>query len=178
MTRQAVAVVVLALAVLTAGCAGDGGSTPTPTERTEVDVSVENTGDGSLAAELSLVPGRLRQVNVVDADGVSRPVTNLSSVRGVWTFAPRNAVDVRLPPGVEARSQSRFELAAGDRAETILSADGGDATLLVVVRDGDRVAAWATAYCGEENTLDRVDVRARGGDPGRIVGVSLSCARP
>ena len=177
MTRSALAVVALALVVLTAGCASDSGATPTPDGQTDVGVSVENAGDTRFAAELSLVPDRLSQVNVAYANGVSRPVTNLSSVRGVSAFAPRNATDVRLPPGVEARSSSRFELEPGDRAETRLSAPVDDATLLVVVRQGDRVVAWATAYCGAGNALDRVDVRARGGDPGGFGGVGLSCTR-
>jgi len=49
-------------------------------------------------------------------------------VRGVYAFAWRNVTDVRLPPGVEARSSSRFQLASGDRAETPLFAPVDDDT--------------------------------------------------
>lgn len=178
MTRKLLMVAALALVVVTAGCSTNGTTTPTPDRgETNVTVSVENTGDGSYTAELSLIPSRLSQVNVEYTNGVSQPVTNLSSVRGVYAFAWRNVTDVRLPPGVEARSSSRFQLAPGDQAETRLSAPVNDATLLVVIRQSDRVAAWATVYCGQENTLDRVDVRASAGDPGQFTAINLSCAQ-
>lgn len=168
----------LALVLVTAGCSTGGSPTPTPDEdQTNVSVSVENSGDQPYTAEVSLIPTRLGQVNVEYVDGVSRPVTNLSSVPGVYAFARQNVTNVRLPPGVEARSSSRFQLMPGDRAETRLSAPVSDATLLVVIRQNDRVAAWATVYCGQNETLDRVDIRASGGDPGRFAGVHLSCAQ-
>jgi hypothetical protein len=176
MTRRGIVIAVLALIVVTAGCSTSGTSTPTPDrEQTNVSVSVENSGDGPYSAELSLIPSRLSQVNVVYANGISQPVTNLSSVRGVYAFASRNVTDVRLPPGIEARSSSRFQLMPGDRAETRLSASVSDATLFVVIRRSDNVAAWATVYCGQENTLDRVDIRASAGNPGQFNRVGLSC---
>jgi len=98
-------------------------------------------------------------------------------VRGVYASAWRNVTDVRLPPGVEARSSSRFQLASGDRAETPLFAPVDDDTLLVVIRQGDCVAAWVAVYCGRENALDRVDVRASAGSPGRFTDVQLSCVQ-
>lgn len=178
MIRKPLLVVVFALVLVTAGCSTDGSTTPTPDAgQTNVTVSVENSGNDSFSAELSLIPTRLRQVNVEYANGVSSPVTNLSSVPGVYAFARENTTDVRLPPGVEARSSSRFQLMSGDRAETRLFAPVSEATLLVVVRRNDRVAAWATVYCGPENTLDRVAVRASAGNPGRIAGVTLSCGQ-
>ena len=178
MTRGRLLIAVLALVVVTAGCATDGPATPTPTDgQTNVTVSVENDGNSPYTAEILLVPDRLSQLNVEDEDGVSRPVTNLSSVRGVYAFARQNVTDVRLPPGVEARSSTRFQLAPADRAETRLSVPVSDATLLVVIRQNDRVAAWATMYCGRENTLDRVDVRASAGNPGRFTSVNMSCVQ-
>jgi len=178
MTRSRRIIAVLALVVVTAGCAADGPATPTPADgETNVTVSVENDGETPYTAEVLLVPERLGQLNVEYDDGVSQPVTNLSAVRGVYAFAWRNVTDVRLPPGVEARSSTRFQLGPGDRVETRLSAPAGDATLVVVIRQNDRVAAWATMYCGWENTLGRVDVRASAGNPGRFTGVDLSCAQ-
>lgn len=168
----------VALVAVTAGCAGDAGPTPTPDEgQTEAAVSVENAGNDSYTAELSLVPSRLTQVNVAYGNGVTRPVSNLSSVRGVYAFAWRNVTDVRLPPGVEARSSSRFQLTPGSRAETTLSAPVGEATMLVVIRQGDRVVAWATVYCGAENTIDRVSIGASGGNPGRFTEFTLACGQ-
>ncbi|WP_336336609.1 hypothetical protein [Haloarcula brevis] len=176
MTRDRLVVAVLALVVVTAGCATDGPATPTEGQ-TSVTVAVENDGDGPYTAEVLLIPDRLSQLSVAYESGVSQPVTNLSSVRGVYAFAWRNVTDVRLPPGVEAGSSSRFQLSPGDRAETQLSAPVADATLLVVIRQDDRVAAWATMYCGQENTLDRVDIGASAGNPGRFTSVDLSCAQ-
>lgn len=178
MTRRQLVVVTLALALATAGCSFTDTATPTPSaEQTNVTVAVENSGNSSFTAEVSLVPIRLHQVDVEDVNGVSRPVTNLSSVPGVSAFAQRNVTDVRLPSGVETGSSSQFQLLPGDRSETNLSVTGSDATLLVIVRQDARVAAWATVYCGQNNTFDRVAVRASGGDPGRFVGIDLSCTQ-
>lgn len=178
MTRRVLLVAVLALVVGTAGCSTPGKPTPTPDGgETNVTVSIENSGEDAYTAEVSLIPSRLTQVNVEYANGVSQPVTNLSSVRGVYAYAWRNVTDVRLPPAVQARSSSRFQLASGESTETRLSTPSSDATLLVVIRQGDRVPAWATVYCGEENTLDRVDVRAKAGDPGQFTGIDLSCTQ-
>lgn len=177
-TRNPLLALALAAVLVTAGCST--GGTPTPTAdggQTNATVSLVNTGDRPYTAEVSLVPGRLDQVNVEYANGVSRPVANLSSVPGVYAFARQNVTDVRLPPGAEARSSSRFELLPGDQSETRLSTPDSETTLLVVIRQNDRVAAWATVYCGRNATLDRVDMRASGGDPGRIAGVDVSCAR-
>jgi hypothetical protein len=135
MRRDRLIIAVLALVVVTAGCATDGPATPTPADgQTNVTVPVENDGNSSYTAEVRLVPDRLSQLNVEGEDGVSRPVTNLSSVRGVYAFARQNVTDARLPPGVEARSSTRFQLAPADRSETRLSAPVSDATLLVVIR--------------------------------------------
>lgn len=178
MKRDFFIAAILTLFVVTAGCSLQGAPTPTPDDgRTNVTVSVENTGTGPYTAEVALIPSRLTQVNVAYADGVSQPVTNLSSVRGVYAFAWRNVTDVRLPPGVEARSSSRFQLTPGGRGETRLFAPVSEATLLIVVRQTDRVAAWATVYCGESNTLDRVAVRASAGNPGQFASINLSCAQ-
>jgi hypothetical protein len=178
MTRTFLSIGILVLVVATAGCSTNGTPTPTlDTGETTVTVSVENSGDTPYTAEISLIPRQLTQVNVEYTDGVSQPVTNLSSVRGVYAFAWRNVTDVRLPPGIESGSSSRFQLTSGNRTETRLSASGSDATLFVVIRQHDRVAAWATVYCGAENALDRVDVRASAGDPGQFTGIDLSCDR-
>lgn len=178
MTRQCLVTAVLALAAVTAGCAGGGPATPTPTEgQTNVTVSVENDGESPYHVEILLVPERLTQLTVTGDNGVARPVTNLSAVRGVYAFAWRNVTAVRLPPEVEAHSSTRFQLAPTDRAETRLSVPAGDATLVVVIGQTDRVAAWATTYCGRENALDRVDVRASAGNPGRFTAIDLACVQ-
>jgi len=43
----------------------------------------------------------------------------------------------------------------------------------VVVRDGDRVVAWTTVSCGDENPVADLEMRASAGTPGRLDGVGL-----
>jgi hypothetical protein len=147
---------------------------PTPDGETNASVGVTNDGDRSFTAEVRLVPARLPRVNVVTG-AVSRPVDNLSAVRGVYAFAWRNVTDVTLPPGVAEGSSTRFQLGPGDGAETRLTVPATDATVLVVVRRGDRVAAWATVYRGPKHSIERLSVTASAGDPGRLSDVGLAC---
>lgn len=175
--RRPVLALVLALLFVSAGCSQAPEGTPTPGAETNASISVENAGDQPFTAEVTLVPGRLTRVNIQTADGVSQPVDNLSAVRGVYAFAWRNVTSVSLPPGVEPGASTRFQLGPGDSAETRLFAPTGETTLLVVIRRGDRVAAWATVYCGSENSVERLTVSASAGDPGRFGTVTLQCTQ-
>jgi hypothetical protein len=159
--------------VVLAGCsaAPPQVSTPTPVAETNTTVTVDSAANRTYTVEVRLVPERLTTVSVTSADGVSRPVGNLSAVPGVYAFAPRNATDVRLP--VTAASSSEFPLAPGETTTTRLSTRATETTLVVVVRRPTRVVGWASVYCGSTATLDSVDVTLD--DRGPFQSVGLHC---
>lgn len=168
----ALLVAVLALA----GCSALSPAAPSPTATPDppdiaVTLANEATGDGSVTFTYGIVPGRVDAVRETTTDGETRVVDNLTASAGANLFRPTDVVDVE--PGGALDVEGEFELRAGDSVTGSIGDPPRSATVFLVARQGDRVVAWGSADCGDDESLTSVDFSVGDRGPGLSIGCTF-----
>lgn len=163
--------------LLLAGCSLAPGGTPTASPRPPPDVegSFTNAANATCDAEVLMLPRAADRARVTFANGSTTVVGNLSASDGVGLYGPPvDEVTLRdvEPFDVEPLA-TRIYRGIGPRSSvsSTFESPPRNASVFVVVTGPDGVYTWVTATCGEESSLNALDVEVRDVGP----GVSLGC---
>lgn len=174
--RQVGVVLAVSVALLTlAGCSalstGGPSATPTP-EPPDIAITVENeaTGNATYTFVYGIVPGRVDAVRETTVDGETRTVENLTANAGANLFRPTDVVAVE--PVGDLDVEGSFTLRAGDSVGGTVEAPRG-ATVFVYAHTDDRVVAWGSADCGDDESLTSVDFSMGDRGPGLSIGCTF-----
>lgn len=172
------ATLLVGLAVLSlAGCSAllpGGAPTASPTpEPPDIAVTVANEGTGEVSYTITfgIVPGRVDAVRETTTEGETRTVENLTARAGANLFRPTDVVAV--DPVGDLDIEGEFTLRAGDRVTGTIEDPPRAATLFVYARSDDRVVAWGSADCGDDESLTSVDFSVDDRGPGLSVGCTF-----
>ena len=173
MSRRVLFVVTL---VLVAGCSAlsPAPASPSPTpEPPDIDVTVENeaTSNATYTVSYGVVPGRVDAVRETTVDGETRVVDNLTGTVGAHLFRPTDVVHVEPVGTLDVEGE--FTLQAGDRVRETIEDPPRASTVFLVARAGDRVVAWGSADCGDDESLTAVDFSVDDRGPGLGVGCTF-----
>jgi hypothetical protein len=174
MSRRALFVATL---VLFTGCSAlsprpGSQATPTP-EAPDVTVTLENeaTANATYTFTYGVVPGRVDAVRETTVDGETRVVDNLTARAGANLFRPTDVVAVEPDGALDVEGE--FTLQAGDRVRGTIEDPSRSATVFLVAREGDRVVAWGSADCGDDESLTSVDFSMGDRGPGLSIGCTF-----
>jgi hypothetical protein len=171
-----VAALLAASLVLLAGCSLAPGGTPTasPEPPPDVEVSFTNGASATYDAVVLLLPRPADRARVTFANGSTTEIGNLSAVQGVGLYGPPvdgTTLHDAEPLGVDPLD-TRVYRGIGPRSSVSSTFDSPprSASLFVVVTGTDGVYLWATAACGDDDSLNAFDVEIHDVGPGLSVG--------
>lgn len=168
----ALLVVVLALAGCSVLSPGAPSSTSTPDPpNISVTLANEATGNATYAFSYGVVAGRVDAVRETTVDGETRVVDDLTARAGANLFRPTDVVDVE--PVGDLDVEGEFELRAGDSVTGTVGDPPRASTVFLVARQGDRVVAWGSADCGDDESLTSVDFSMGDRGPGLSIGCTF-----
>ena len=174
MTPRALFVISL---VLVAGCSALSPAPPSSSTSTaeppDVAVSVANeaTSNATYTVTYGVVPGRVDAVRETTVDGETRVVDNLTARAGANLFRPTDVVDV--DPDGDLDVEGEFTLQPGDSVRGTIEDPPRASTVFLVAREGDRVVAWGSADCGDDESLTSVDFSVGDRGPGLSIGCTF-----
>ena len=167
--RPPVALLVAGLLVL-GGCSSIVGTpTPTATPPPDIDVTMANEGNGTYTLAYWTVDGPVDTVTEVTTDGDRRVVDNLTGTAGARLFGGDDVRKVEWPEGAEQRGS--YTLTPGSSVSGPVEDPAPRTTVLFLARTDDRVVAWGTADCGDDDALTLVEFTMAERGP----GVSIGC---
>jgi hypothetical protein len=155
--------------LLLAGCAAQFATpTSTATPPPDIEVTLANEGNTTYTLAYWTVEGRVDAVTEVTTTGETRTVENLTGTAGARLFRPEDVREVRWPP--EADQRGSFTLGPGSSVSGPVEDPAPVTTVLFLARTDDRVVAWGTADCGEDDALTLVDFTMDERGPGLGIG--------